>query len=269
MEKRYRAKVVIPVYRPTLSEGEQASLHNTFDKLGRWPIVLLKPQGLDISAVTAGLPPCEELEVSDEWIGSRNGIHGYNVMMMSSAFYELFADTEYMLICHTDAWIFRDELEMWCDRGYDCVAAPWVRRRVYDLPLVGHYMRLRYRLAKRPGTLLKQDIYGKVGNGGLSLRRVDSFIAACDRYASEIVRFVNGHGHLFNEDVFWATVPTEFRYPLTEEALAFAFDTNPRYCYRLCGGQLPFGCHSWNKPRMWRFWRRIITLRPGDDKKAM
>ena len=41
MEKRYKAKVVIPVYRPTLSEGEQVSLRNTFDKLGRWPIVLL------------------------------------------------------------------------------------------------------------------------------------------------------------------------------------------------------------------------------------
>ena len=181
-------------------------------------------------------------------------------MMLSRGFYELFADTDYILVCHTDAWIFRDELEMWCDRGYDCVAAPWIRRRVYDLPLVKQYMRLRYRLAKRPGELLKQDIYGRIGNGGLTLRRVDSFIGACDRYAAETERFKSGRGHLWNEDVFWATVPAGFRYPTPEEALAFAFDTNPRYCYRLCGGRLPFGCHSWNKPRMWRFWRNIISF---------
>lgn len=260
MEKRYKAKVVIPVYRPSLAAGEQASLRNTLDKLGQWPIVLLKPRGLDISAVTDGLPPHEELEVSDEWLGSRNGIHGYNVMMLSRGFYELFADTDYILVCHTDAWIFRDELEMWCDRGYDCVAAPWIRRRVYDLPLVKQYMRFRYRMAKRPGELLKQDIYGRIGNGGLTLRRVDSFIGACDRYAAETERFKSGRGHLWNEDVFWATVPAGFRYPTPEEALAFAFDTNPRYCYRLCGGCLPFGCHSWNKPRMWRFWRNIISF---------
>ena len=260
MEKRYKAKVVIPVYRPSLAAGEQASLRNTLDKLGQWPIVLLKPRGLDISAVTDGLPPHEELEVSDEWLGSRNGIHGYNVMMLSRSFYELFADTDYILVCHTDAWIFRDELEMWCDRGYDCVAAPWIRRRVYDLPLVKQYMRLRYRMAKRPGELLKQDIYGRIGNGGLTLRRVDSFIGACDRYAAETERFKSGRGHLWNEDVFWATVPAGFSYPTPEEALAFAFDTNPRYCYRLCGGCLPFGCHSWNKPRMWRFWRNIISF---------
>ena len=57
---------------------------------------------------------------------------------------------------------------------------------------------------------------------------------------------------------FWALVPDVFRYPDWKEALGFSFDTNPAYCWRLTGGRLPMGCHSWSKPRMYRFWRRII-----------
>lgn len=56
------------------------------------------------------------MPVSDTWLGVRNGIAGYNQMMLSREFYQLFNDTEYLLICHTDAWIFRDELEDWCKK---------------------------------------------------------------------------------------------------------------------------------------------------------
>ena len=47
-------------------------------------------------------------------------------------------------------------------------------------------------------------------------------------------------------------------YDAAEEALAFAFDTTPAYCFRLTGGRLPMGCHSWSKRKMYRFWRRFI-----------
>ena len=148
----------------------------------------------------------------------------------------------------------------WCRRGYDCVAAPWVRRKVYDLPILKQYLRWRLRRAERAGRMIRQSLYGKIGNGGLSLRRVESFRAACEKYGDEIERFCSMGNHLGNEDVFWAVVPEGFRYPSQEEALRFAFDTNPRYCYRLCGSRLPMGCHSWSKPRMWRFWQQIIPL---------
>ncbi len=46
--------------------------------------------------------------------------------------------------------------------------------------------------------------------------------------------------HLYNEDVFWATEATGFIYPEAMEAIRFAFDKYPAYCYKLTGGQLPF-----------------------------
>ena len=81
---------------------------------------------------------------------------------------------------------------------------------------------------------------------------------ACERYRETAEHYLARPHHLHNEDVFWALVPDGFRYPDWKEALGFSFDTNPAYCWRLTGGRLPMGCHSWSKPRMYRFWRRII-----------
>jgi len=143
-----------------------------------------------------------------------------------------FLDTEYILICHTDAWIFRDELGDWCRRGYDYVAAPWLRRPLYDLPLVKQYMQWRERMKRRRGEASRQVLYGRVGNGGLSLRRVEAFRRACATYRTEAESYLADPCHLHNEDVFWAVVPREFRYPAPDEALRFSIDTHPAYALR-------------------------------------
>lgn len=257
--KKHLVKVVIPIYKCTLDTMQSASLKQTLAQLARYPIVLLKPQGVDISQITVNLPPLEVMEVSDEWLGSKNGIQGYNKMMLSEQFYTLFSDCKYILICHTDAWIFRDELEQWCNRDYDCVAAPWVRRSLYNLPIIKQYMWLKKRIANRNNKVIRADLYGKIGNGGLSLRKVDSFRQVCVDDASAVELFNSSHHHLYNEDVFWATIPTTFNYPSQAEALKFGFDTNPAYCYKLCGNKLPFGCHSWTKPKMYKFWKKFIA----------
>ncbi|MEG1865153.1 MAG: DUF5672 family protein [Alistipes sp.] len=254
-----QVKVVIPIYKSTLSEQEHASLQQTVRVLGHHPLVMLCPLGLDVSSITQEFPMLQLVAVSDAWLGRRNGIAGYNQMMLSSAFYDLFADAEYILICHTDAWIFRDELSDWCARGYDCVAAPWVRRAIYNVPIVQHWLALRCRWAAAHKQFVRQMLYGRIGNGGLSLRRVASFRAACERYKEVVVKYKDAPHHFYNEDVFWAVVPLEFSYPTWREALSFAFDTNPKYCFKLCQQRLPFGCHSWSKPRMWRFWQRFIS----------
>ncbi|MBR4995176.1 MAG: hypothetical protein IKY82_03860 [Alistipes sp.] len=252
-----KTKVIIPIYRiPT--PDEMCAMRNNCRILAAYDIAVLAPEGLDLSDTQRELG--EEVEfiyVSDKWLGKRNGIAGYNRMMMSEEFYAMFSEWDYILICHSDAWIFSDSLQAWSDKGYDCVAAPWVRRRVYDLPLIKQYMSLRAWMRHRKGLKCRADLYGRIGNGGLSLRRVESFRTACRKYADRIEEYMRGGSHLYNEDVFWATEPQEFRYPAWREALEFAIDTNPAYCYRLLG-HLPMGCHSWTKPKMWRFWKEII-----------
>ena len=251
-------KVIIPIYRQPNADEACAMRHNR-QMLAKWPHAIIAPEDLVLEGMERICPDTEIVRVSDEWLGRRNGIAGYNKMMFSEEFYRMFEGYDYILICHNDAWIFRDELEEWCNKGYDCVAAPWVRRAVYDLPIIKQYMALRAWAKHRKGEKCRSDLYGRVGNGGLSLRRVESFAAACRKYQEQIAHSISQGRHLYNEDVFWASVPSEFHYPAWREALGFAFDTNPAYCYKLCQKQLPMGCHSWSKPRMWKFWKNIIT----------
>ena len=222
---RSLVRVVVPVYRE-LTPDEESSLRNNVRVLAAWPFTVLHPRGVTPPACCRELG-VETRAVGDEWLGRRNGIAGYNRMMLSEEFYASFPDTEYILICHTDAWIFRDELGDWCRRGYDYEAS-------------------------------RQVLYGRVGNGGLSLRRVEAFRRACATYRTEAESYLADPCHLHNEDVFWAVVPREFRYPAPDEALRFSIDTHPAYALRRLGGDLPFGCHSWTKRRMRRAWRGII-----------
>ena len=254
--QKCKVKVVVPVYKERLEGRELLSLKNNAEKLARYPHIILAPEGLNVDAVVAEVPGAEVVRVSGEWLG-KNGVAGYNRMMLSKSFYELFIDTDYILICQSDAWVFCDRLDEWCDRGYDYIGAPWPKRRVYNLPIVRQWLWLRRKLFGSE-RILRQDYFKRVGNGGFSLRRIDSFIAACDRYANRIEEFKQGKGIVYNEDWFWALVPREFLYPSFDEALGFSFDSHPELCFRLAEGVLPFGCHGWYKRRNIEFWSPII-----------
>ena len=191
-----QVKVVIPIYRAELKDWEQASLANTMQVLAAYPIVWLKPEDVDLHDLTVLYPQAEIMNVSSEWLGTKNGIAGYNRMMMSESFYDLFGDTTYILICHLDAWIFRDEVLRWCETGYDLVAAPWPTRPRED--------------------------------------------------------------GLYNEDIFWALIPKELKYPTVEEALQFAYDLKPKVCHYLNHKQLPMGCHGFMHKSRIRFWEPFI-----------
>lgn len=261
--KATRVRVVVPLYKPALDAAERLSLAHNAQVLHRYPHSLLVPEGMPTEGVLSALPKGLDLsvvEVGTHWLGRENGIAGYNRMMLSGEFYDLFAACDYILVCQTDVWVFRDSLALWCDEGYDYVGAPWVKRRIYSNPLIACYLALRRRLFERGLRLLRQSLFDKVGNGGLSLRRVEACRRACAEYAGEAEYFLSHSGHLYNEDVFWAVVPRGFRYPDVRRALDFAFDTNPAYCYALKNGRLPFGCHAWSKPRYLRFWRRFIPF---------
>ena len=100
-----RVKVVIPVYSDKLSDNDWLSLEHNTSVLRRYPIVLLLPRSLSIEAVARKFPAVRSYEiirVSDGYLG-KAGVLGYNRMMLSAEFYELFSDCEYILVCQTDA----------------------------------------------------------------------------------------------------------------------------------------------------------------------
>lgn len=252
--------MVIPVYRPAYSDPEGVSLRLTLSALRSRRIVFVSPEGLDMSAYTA-LAPDAEIERFDP--AYFKGIAGYNRLMMSAEFYSRFTDYEFILISQPDAIAFTDDLDRWCAAGYDYVGAPWLVRPIYRLwPLragswIKHTCR---RIAGKPDA---RRTWWKVGNGGFSLRRVESHLRAVTRLRPTITEFLSHPGnHLYNEDVFFSTEVNRhglgFRYPGWREALTFAFDKYPSLCYRLNGNRLPMGCHAWFKRRMRKFWTPIV-----------
>jgi hypothetical protein len=250
-------KVLIPVYKRELSALEKRSLQQAYTVLKAYPLIIIKPESLDISQLIENFPLINYQSFDDAFF---SGIEGYNKLMLSTLFYERFLDTQYMLIYQLDAYVFKDELTEWCNCGYDYIGAPWLKKPLYDLPVVSWMMKcsLKYHACK--GSPSKQMLYNKVGNGGFSLRKIKSHYQAIGKYETEINYYLSQKRcHLFNEDVFWATRP-EFSYPDVTEALRFAFDKYPRLSYKRTNGELPFGCHSWYKRKMKQFWKPVIKF---------
>jgi hypothetical protein len=56
---------------------------------------------------------------------------------------------------------------------------------------------------------------------------------------------------ILNEDIFWSVIaPNMYLYlntPSLTDSVQFAFDSNPRYFYKLNNNQLPSAIHGWYK----------------------
>lgn len=238
--------VVIPVFKGVLDPYEGIALKQCMTVLQDHPIYFVGPAGLqpeymNEQAVSLNFPP-----------KFFEGIAGYNRLLLSREFYESFLQYRYILIHQLDAFVFRDELNHWCSRGFDYVGAPWIDAHWHasfrirrSLPL---WMRIRH--------LVMGDKDRSVGNGGFSLRRIGAFLSILARLQGKASEFE------LNEDMFWSIIAPNycraFNIPQQEEALQFSYETAPRECHRRNGGRLPFGCHAWWKYDI-EFWRPIFS----------
>jgi hypothetical protein len=269
-----KAVILIPVYKTELTNDERCSLKQCFKILGNYPIMLVCPIGMN----TVQYDECAGRNIPTERFKPSffDGIAGYNKLMKSRKFYQRFSDYDYMLIYQLDAWVFSDELEAWCRKGYDYIGAPWFEKHKSH-----------------------EEGYGLwcAGNGGLSLRRIEAFIRvtnlnlrmkSCreifrDEYKSIGSLFhclsrccspvigTNTLGYYMNkgeaswmwEDGFfcYGLAPTRHRLniPSPEEAAFFSFECSPKYLFEeVTQRQLPFGCHAWRKYQYEEFWKEYI-----------
>jgi hypothetical protein len=170
-----------------------------------------------------------------------------------------------MLVYHLDALVFSDRLTQWCNRDFDYIGPPWIK--LDDAPYTG-----------------MSAFEGKVGNGGFSLRKIESILKVINssilyedpsdfwkrNYASKPLltrclnlpkRFLKQYRKWNNakyeiakssyiEDCFWVNRATHyypgFKIPSVDTALHFGFEYAPEVCFEKIG-TLPFGCHAWPK----------------------
>lgn len=254
-------KVIIPIYKVDLSILQMKVLLHNLQILDEYIIVVVCPKSLDISQL---MPLFKENKLEIERFDDIyfQGIEGYNTLMLSSQFYSRFLDTTYILICQTDAFVFRNELALWCDKNYDYIGAPWIgsSNSFYNICMRKINNIIRQLKGKHPrnwGHLFK------VGNGGFSLRKVQSHYSIANTYKDLICGCVNDKVNIYHmEDVFWSMrapmLDSSFLIPDYKEALAFSIDRKPEIAVKLNGDKLPFACHGYDKKKVDAFWNPIL-----------
>jgi Protein of unknown function (DUF5672) len=224
--------VVIPVYQTKLSKSEQISLRQCQKILGKHPIILVAPEGLNTAFMDEYLQTYKVVRFPDRFFISPKT---YNHLLVSEAFYHAFIEFEYILIYQLDAYVFDDQLSAWCNKGYDYIGAP----------------KLKKEHVAGKNSILSAPI---LMNGGLSLRNVKS-----------LLRYIRYYSYFFkewkaNEDAMFSFAQKRsypFRWllklPNWRIALEFSVEKNPEIGIKLLGGKLPFGCHAWEKysPKYW------------------
>jgi len=231
--------IVIPIYKESLSVFEKQSLMSCMNLLSGHDIIFAYPENLNLSKY-------QELtkDFNAQYFFFHKDyfqdIQGYNNLLTSTIYYNTFIKYEYILIFQLDCFIFRDELSDWCKKGYDYIGAPWIDQNVYNWLYYKDHPRELILVHKY---LLRGKFLSKVGNGGLSLRKVESMMKNISRFSSAVSRWQA------NEDSFFChyvkTFNPFFKIPSFNEALQFAFDALPEKCFNLNKKKLPFGCHAW------------------------
>ena len=138
-----RVAIAVPVYRGSLSDDEQVSIRHLQYFLGDFTTYAFLPEGLDNP-----LRGFAEIRLPGRFFRS---VETYSRLLLSEDFYRRFESHEFLLIYQLDCLVFSNRLNDWCDRGFDYLGAPWLADP--ERPARG---------------------FSRVGNGGLSLRRVSS-----------------------------------------------------------------------------------------------
>lgn len=222
--------VVIPVYRNPV-DYEMISLQQCLRMLGNYPMTLVAPASMDVS-IYLSLHPFFVERFDDSFFA---GTFQYSQLLLSQAFYRRFSSYSYILIHQLDVFVFSDRLIDFCRQGYDYIGAPVPR---WGWP----------------------ELRNRVGNGGISLRRVSSCLKVLSEMPPEKF-FASYHRQAMSEDFYFAGCSEreklDFRVPSLRQALDFAVDYECFHCYRKLSAWLPFACHAWQKKP--EVWKDIIT----------
>ena len=227
--------IIVPVYKMDLDEYEKISLGQVNTVLCSYSKAFIAPQSLQFDyGVEYASWKIERFP--DKYFANTET---YSELCLSPEFYERFLLYQYMLIYQTDAFIFSDRLEEFCKLGFDYIGAP-VPKSVWRFL----------------GT--------KVGNGGLSLRKIGSVLRilknkqdilkkASGEYSQEFVDL-----RLQIEDQFFAYCSTlselHFFTPVSKLAAIFSVESDFGYAYQDLAENLPFGCHRWYQNNFSVWW---------------
>lgn len=284
--------VVIPLYKEELTSSEKESFSQCLTILRDFEICLVTFEDLKLSyykKISQEIGKAFKVEYFDK--SYFNSVDGYNKLCLSPSLYDRFPLFEYMLIYQLDAWVFSNQLQYWCDKGYDYIGSPFFRNLStiestpkYSKEMIGvgnggfSLRRIKYckNLVERkkwkpyvkPSYLWKINLIEE-----LKLNKKNKLYALVRSFGKTVLKssgFRNSLGSFIktgklNEDYYfseWAVHAwgVNAKLPSDIEASSFAFEVNPSYLYSLTN-QLPFGCHAFEKWEFDTFWNQHIQFK--------
>ena len=264
------AVITIPCYREEMSREEKASLIQCGKVFGgKYDVVFFVPESLECSAYLEILPHARLERFNDKYFAS---VSTYSWLLLTPEFYRRFETYEYMLIYQLDAWAFRDELEFWCQKGYDYIGAPFVQtygnveqvvvgNGGFSLRRISAMLRvLEHTDRKMFGNAQLKEFFKFYIAQGKFLQAVKPLLRMFSLYPNSRGSFLKQSYHeKFNsEDMVFHFMSREFTddgliMPGVKEAALFSLDTFPERFFQ----KLPFGCHAWMKGSA-PFWKNHI-----------
>lgn len=234
-----KVTVLIPIYKAILDENELKSVLQSIKVFEKHSIKFLAPKNLNCQHLNRLFSELEIVRFEDKFFKS---VISYSQLLLSPKFYRKFKSSEYILICQTDVWVFKDELDFWCTQDYDYIGAPWLT----PPPIT----------TGEPKINLQKFFINKVGNGGFSLRKVKShFRNAVIFYP--LLKLFNK-----NEDMFWGMfidyLNPFFKKPHYLHALEFAIERDGREAMVILKDKLPMAVHAWEKYDL-ELWETLIN----------
>jgi len=180
--------VITPVWRPELSNDELIRLQITERASQSWQRIILHPEDMPIATIQQQLPSWTYQSCEPHRLSS---VQSYSSWLLQSEFYERFRDFEFMLIAQLDSVLLREPPTAAFD--YDYLGAPW------NPPWRVIVFKGQMRIIRAFGRMWGKQLV--VGNGGLSIRRVERFAEAARQLAGrvdpEVLRTAN-------EDSVWS-----------------------------------------------------------------
>ena len=260
MKKKKSVVVVVHIYKKKLDENERVSLIQLRKKLYKqYEICVITHEEVLKEVKQNPLFQGYNIKIFPKKFFT---LQGYNKFMKLPDFYLSFKDFDYMLTYQTDCLVFKKSLDYWIKKKYDYVGAPWF--------VLGDKKNIKF-LA--------------VGNGGLSLRKIGTFIEVtkeASKTKNKIKIFLKNlipsvpvlYHKLFvsrdypayhigcrNEDIFYSYVAKQlvkdFKIANYKYSLAFSFEKHPAFCLKENKNELPFGCHAFQKYGK-EFWMKFI-----------
>lgn len=233
--------ILIPIYLEEPTELEKISLTQTLTVLNKYPITFMTPEGLDTSWYENFCQGKATIYFERfKW----KGIEQFGVLQSTPAFYERFLKYEYMLICHLDSFVFRDEVEKWCSLGYDFIGSV-----IYNTKF-----QIKDTFLRKLTTFTNPEYFGSAGFG---LKKVKSYYYMTSRFKLYI-DFYHFQRKLrkraFYDDLFYTQhfpkLSSKFKISPKHLAEKFGADFNIFEKDKLPFNQeiessLPFGVHGW------------------------